>query len=274
MEDDNKISSGFNSCKYKYGPVRIPGTLSEPLYQFLKYDTKITGSLAFIINLSNFTERYFKSIEKPMFNLIEALGGDDEEKKNWESIITKGYGARKDLENYKQVLFRMVFCTEVDNYLAYLSDVMSLIFKTNPNTLKSGEQVSTEFILGFDSLEELVDALAEKRVDSLSYQGLDDLCNYFDERLGFKLFENIEYKSNAIRIIETRNLITHNRSVMNRKAIRKFPDFVEKPGEEIILNGDLLMENLLFLLSSAIDIDNRASQKFHIDRPLMKKDLN
>ncbi|MDQ3686595.1 MAG: hypothetical protein M3430_13505 [Acidobacteriota bacterium] len=90
------------------------------------------------------------------------------------------------------LMAELVLCRSIDNYLVYLSQLLALIFRTKPETLKSGEQERLDFILKHSSMDDLIGALAEKRVDKLAYMGMRDLARYFEEKLGLNCFHRLK----------------------------------------------------------------------------------
>lgn len=60
-------------------------------------------------------------------------------------------------------------------------------------------------MLSHESMDELVRALAERRVDRLAYRGLRELAADLKDTLGLVLFDNEDDLPRAERIVETRN---------------------------------------------------------------------
>jgi hypothetical protein len=145
--------------------------------------------------------------------------------------------------------------------LTYISEFIALIFRTRPETLRSNETERLDFILGYSSMEDLINSLAEKRVEALSYRGMSDLAEYVRERLGLNLFENREREQRAVRMIEVRNIIVHHRGIASRTFLRRVPDFAAKIGETVRL-GDLATEELELFPICVCDIDVRGAAKF------------
>ena len=67
-----------------------------------------------------------------------------------------------DYEN-DRMLEELTITRTVDNYLSYISDLLALIYKSKPEMLKSEEEERLDFILSFDNLDELRNAIAEKK---------------------------------------------------------------------------------------------------------------
>ncbi len=183
----------------------------------------------------------------------------------------------KGLMGCFDVLIQLIYCGVVDNYLSYVSEVLALIFRTRPETLRSGETERLDEILTYSTMEELISALAEKRVNHLSYQGMGELSKDLSSRLGFDLFPEADDMVRAVRIIEMRNLIVHNRGIISKRFLSKTPNFPGKVGDSIDFEDAHRKQELFldidFLAHSAADVDQRACVKFDLPHPVSGQDL-
>lgn len=140
-------------------------------------------------------------------------------------------GALFELRRHRQLLLQMLLTRAADAFLLYVSAVLAVVFRSRPATLRSSEQVKVDFVLAHQTMEELVADLAERRVTALSYQGMVELVESLRERLGLALFANRNDLDRAVRIVETRNLIVHNRGVVNRRFLSRVADFPADEGD-------------------------------------------
>jgi hypothetical protein len=125
-----------------------------------------------------------------------------------------------ELKKNRLLLFYMLHCRLVDNFLTYLSEVLVECFRAKPESMKSSEKIEISEVLQFDTFSELVDYVADKKVHSLSYQSILDLDDYFQSRFGVNIVLE-EAKSVLLKAVETRNLITHNRGIRNKRYMNK-----------------------------------------------------
>jgi hypothetical protein len=128
-------------------------------------------------------------------------------------------------------------------------------------------------VLQHSSIDELVEAMAERKVDRLSYSGLTDLDGFVRETLGFALFDNDEDRKAAVVAVERRNLIVHKRGVADARYIARSGDDSVRPGERVNLYGDLAMDTLELLSRLASETDRRAAEKWNIPQPVSAKDV-
>jgi hypothetical protein len=168
------------------------------------------------------------------------------------------------LGKYNYFIRELMLSRSVDNYLAYIAELLFLIYKTRPDMLKSSEQITIEAVLKHSSMDELLVTLAEKKVHELSYQGIKELSNYLKSKTNLVLFSSSEELEKAIEIIEIRNLIIHNRGVVNNVYLKKTQHKHYKAGDKIALSFELVGEYLAFLTNSVKEIDKNAIRQFSL----------
>jgi hypothetical protein len=182
------------------------------------------------------------------------------------SAAAEGSGKRDKLKDLEQLQLQMAYARAVDDFLTYLSDLVSLIFKTRPETLSSSEQqVPIAKILQYGTKDELIAALTEERVNALAYQGMTQLDADLKKRLKFDLFERKEDSVEAVRIVEIRNLIVHNRAIVNNTFINRLDRVGIKGytvGQGITLHPSIVRSEASFLFERVLDMDHRAIEKF------------
>lgn len=171
-----------------------------------------------------------------------------------------------ELRQHDGLLAEVILCRVVDNFLTFISELLGLVYEVRPEMLRSSEQERIDFILLYESMEELRKALAEKRVDRLSYLGLRELADYVEKQMGFALFPAEDDLRQASIIVEYRNLFIHNRGVVSNLSSRRFPHLAGDLGKRISLPMQEVRDLRQFIEHSAIDIDVRASEKFGLPK--------
>ncbi len=166
------------------------------------------------------------------------------------------------LDHHRECLAEIFLTKTTEFFLKYLADLLSLVFRTKPDTLKSGEHETLEFILGFTDVRELVDAIAEKKVERLSFVGMRELSDFFGDRLGFCLTQDDQEMLRLIGIIETRNLIVHNRRIVNKLFKQRLPHHPADLGSKLEVDYETVLRDCTFLENLAFDIDTRAVLKW------------
>lgn len=196
--------------------------------------------------------------------LVESEKDDKKRERLQEEIEEDSDRTVRQLREYGAVISESALTRGVDNFLTFVTELLAEVFRARPETLRSSEQVDVEFVLEHDSMESLIENLAERRVQRLAYSGVRDLDKYTRERLNFGLFHEDQLLT-AIRIIEGRNLITHNRAVVNRVYLSRVRDSTLRVGDRLVL-GDEMYDDLIFLAQASADIDARAAAKWGIEQ--------
>jgi hypothetical protein len=158
----------------------------------------------------------------------------------------------------------MILCSSVESFLVYISELLALVFETRPEMLKSKQSVSVEFVVEHTATNDLIPALVEKRVMDLSYKGMNDLCAYTEKELGFRLFLDEGKLRKAVRFMDMRNVIVHNRAKVNIQLIQRQPEFKDALGTTLTLDTEDVSDLAAFLVEAATDIDARAIRTFSI----------
>ena len=168
--------------------------------------------------------------------------------------------------SYEKYFCQMAFSRSIDNFISYFKDILSEVVIKNPNILKSKEQESLEFILSFNSLKDLHQAIIEKKLESLFYKGFEDIKKYFQDRLGIELFENKSDYVNANFTIKARNIIVHNRGIVNKSFANEFPAANVSIGQSLTIDFELISKTNVQLNNWISEIDEKIASKFDLTR--------
>jgi hypothetical protein len=145
------------------------------------------------------------------------------------------------LRPFVPLIVDLVLCRAVDNYQAYINDLLTLIYTTTPGGRKPKK---------------------------LSHMGVLEQNLYVKGQLTFSLFQNSAELEQVGRIIEIRNLFTHDRGIISPRFLERVPGFKGMVGEPIRLPLDDVGDDLTFLQGSVRNIDFRAGRTFKIPRTL------
>jgi hypothetical protein len=181
------------------------------------------------------------------------------------------------LADHRKRIIEMQLERMVDYFLTYLAELLALLYRTRPETLRArtgargdgGDTIRVDEVLDHSSIDDLVATIADDRVYTLSYKGLRGLNDYL-AGLGFDLFPNEKSLRIASLLVELRNLIAHNRGRVSRVFLRRLPDPPLLGGESLQLGDEVdipfaeLGRMMLFLDLSVADIDSRAIAKWNL----------
>lgn len=239
-------------------PPEIPTGITDACSHFLDENASLLTFIGFVANLAMDQDEARKTAIKALYEKADPAKYENEVKNVEDSSATKR------LKSYSRLIFEMMICRAVDNYLCYISDLLSIIFRTKPETLRSNEKVSLKFILQHTSMDELIYELIDRRVNQLSYQGMRDLDDDLSKKLGFQLFADSESREQVVRIIESRNLIVHGRGIVNQIFLDRVRDFQTPVGQKIPLDVNTTFRDVKLLQEHVSDTDLKAIKKFHL----------
>jgi len=169
------------------------------------------------------------------------------------------------MDIHSALLEEMLFCRGVNSFLTYLADLVTLIYEKYPKMLQSDKQTSYRFCIEHHIAGDLIPALAEKTVMELTHQSLDVLAKYFEKKLDLVLFTKKADLVKAALSVDIRNVITHNRGIVNRFFIQRNPQFAEVLGKRVALDEQERREMLSSLGYCARQLDLRAVKKFRLE---------
>jgi uncharacterized protein YutE (UPF0331/DUF86 family) len=171
----------------------------------------------------------------------------------------------KTLRKYRQEILEMFFCRVIDNFQNYLVDVITEILKVKPYILSSKEPtISMEQILNKGSIEELLQEIIESKVNSLSYKGFKTI-NEWCKKKGIPL-EVSDKLDIMVEFIALRNIIVHNRTIIDKKFISTVKRTDLKIGEKFKITTDYFFEAIKVINQVVIRTDRKILEKFNLEK--------
>lgn len=232
---------------------------TQPAKRYIEDEQKLLSFLGDTMNLSKLTDQVNEAA-----SALNALGRGEG---SGSEVVAN---IRKSLSNipvlkHGRLLAQMQLTRSVDSFQSYISELLALIYHTKPDMLKTDQATMTiAEILSYGSRDELVAVMVERRVNDLAYKGLRELSDDLKKRIKFDLFPDTTHMEMAFRIIAIRNLIVHNRGIIDRRFVSKLPEYQTHLGEPIALSIAHVNEYHKFLLNAAGDIDERARKKYNL----------
>ena len=167
-----------------------------------------------------------------------------------------------------QTVNEMLLCRLVDNFLIYLSNVISLIYVAEPDRLRSAKiNITADDVFTATDMEILRNLVIERHVRDLAYRGLESLNKYLAQRdqLDFQLFPDNERRKFLSDMVEILNLIVHNRGVINATFLERV-NYLESHeiGEQPEIPGAMLDDTVELTCRLVFDIDQRVIAKFRL----------
>jgi len=136
-----------------------------------------------------------------------------------------------EFRKHSQQFLEMFLARTVDNFQCYIVDLVREVLHLKPEILTNSQpSISMETLLNFSSKEEVVHHVIEKKVNSLAYQGFNELQDWCTER-GIPIIPPAGKQYDLAEIIATRNIIVHNRGLVDEKYLKVVTNPSFKLGE-------------------------------------------
>ena len=231
----------------------IKGTLAA--HGFLEVWADTNHLLAFVLYMVAHIEKSNQAIRHFLGKLEYGQARDEEE---------GGKTPRDFLTHHRQLIAELMLTRHIDNLLTYLSSLLHEVLLGKPELLRSNEKVDVREVLEQESLDDVIRLIAERKVQSLTYESLSNVCSYFLDRTGLTLFHEEDLPI-VIEAIETRNICAHNSCVINKRYVARTQKGMELLGtHRLISMGEV--EALAILLGRAVSrVDKHAVEKFGLE---------
>lgn len=165
----------------------------------------------------------------------------------------------------EQLLWELVFCRQVDNFLSYLSAVLYEAFVARPEILKEKEKtIDWATVISQATIQDVVRVLAERKVEELAYKSFADLRAYFESKRGLPIGNDDDCRvvNDAIAV---RNIFVHNGCVINKQYVKLVPSVGASSVGCFKWIGLDDFERLARVVGKlVIDLDGRAAEHFKL----------
>ncbi len=190
-------------------------------------------------------------------------------------LASSGLLHRPDvMRPYVSFLNTSTLAAGVNNYLTYISELLTICFETQPALMQKMRAVNGGLsVVGKRGKQSSADkgAIVEKLVFRLTSHGIKELTKVLSKELEFDLYLTAEMKEKIPYYVDLRNLIVHHRGIPNHKFLRVHRNHEKDRGRLLNLHAPFIGNALLDMNSSALDLDEYAAKKFGIARPHMLK---
>ncbi|CAM5486139.1 hypothetical protein [Streptomyces atroolivaceus] len=180
--------------------------------------------------------------------------------------LSKTMAYREQINETRATRAEVAIVRTVENFLCYITDVLTEAMIACPQLLKSQEQVTMADVLEHSSIEEFVHWAAEQHVARLSFKGLSEIAEYIAKRLGLPVHTNRDDWETVKRAVAIRNLIVHRRSRIDERFIRSMASFGVSlvAGERYVSPPSMLPEVMKCTKRIVGDFDLRVAKKFNV----------
>lgn len=210
------------------------------LINFLTWVASMAGNIDYVRNIAQKAlEKVGEDTKPPSKNMID------------------------ELRRNRLILISMLHVRMIDNYFCYLTGILREAFCSRPEILRTSEKIELAEVLSFQSIDDLIVHLVDRKVYELSYKSLVDLDDYFQDRLGIRLVP-IEQQKALVEAVETRNLIVHNRGIRNKRYCSRVGEDMSMVGKLRDIGSDYSAKVNLMLFGNIKAIDSVIRKKMKI----------
>ena len=195
--------------------IRIPRTGTPASRSYYNSYSSINSFFNFLMQLVGYADRVRKIAGDALKDVAET---DDEKEKRGKN--QEKPGPIDMLRQHRQQIIEIILVRHVEAYLNYLSGVLFEIFTQRPETLRSSEKVEVADILQHDTVKDIVQDLAQRKVDSLAYSSFDTLRDFFRDRFNLEIAQP-DVSAVITEAIETRNISVHNHCLINERYVNR-----------------------------------------------------
>ena len=215
--------------------------LEECTESYLKFTTEINDIDRFIAFL--LLADKFASIPKNFYEIRYFTSEVLEDSKNnrfkdLSDLVRSGkFDHWFSIYKYEKFLGQFLYARGVDNLIMYLKNILEEIVAKQSAILESS------------------------KIKNIAYGKTNDIKRGF-EKIEVKLFLNEEDMMWFDEIVKKRNLIVHNRAIINKSFCEKFPNSKFRIGKELSFSYKDISEFYVKLTNFAAPLDSRLAQKF------------
>ncbi|WP_316980213.1 hypothetical protein [Shumkonia mesophila] len=215
------------------------------------------------------------TVDRNRFIATKALDGFDVNDEHIKKEYNFEHGdAFKKFKSFSNINSENMCIRTTDNFLCYLSDTIQHCMIKRPELLRSSEEIKVEDVLRFSNHKNLVSFLVDRKINELSYGGINGVIKFINSRTGIQLVNSDEEKLFLNFSIELRNIYTHNRGIVNDIFIRRLGDipgkFKYERGKRFHADFDTIAELANNLYTIASRLDENVSEKFKFKRKKYK----
>lgn len=177
------------------------------------------------------------------------------------------------IADLEQFILEVSFCRSVDNFLCYISDMLTLLLVTRKKFLtRFSKSVDTELIVDKESINEIIHEIVEREVMSLSHRNIRDLSKFLGQKdkLKIRMFKDNVVLDAVSTFVEVRNLIVHNRGYITLSSLRKSPGIKKlgaPAGKKPKLTGEFITWASHIFAFATVHFEEVMCTKFDLPRP-------
>lgn len=242
----------------KSGVMYFDSTIRDVDFFFFIIDTVLIGD-------------YIPYHAKKTLELADGLIVESEMAKSPEELMQTKPGNRlKKLRQHSQEFIEMIYSRQVDNFQTYIVNLVREILKVKPNILHNNHpSISIAQLLEVESKDALISEVIESKVSSLANKGFENIEEWCIAS-GIPLTVDRDLKGKLKEFIATRNIIVHNRCIVDEKYLRVVPYSKYEKGSLRKLDVDDLYDAINIFSEIVTHTDKKSIEKFNLEKAELK----
>lgn len=120
-----------------------------------------------------------------------------------------------------KVMSKILFCSYVDNFETYLSNLLYEIYLSKPETLKSHQQVTVKEVLDCGDMQEFIEYIAKEKIGKLQKGSVKGFIKENKQIQSLNAIKDNE-QDEIEKILQIRHLYTHRNGIVDEKFLKFF----------------------------------------------------
>ncbi|GAL65147.1 hypothetical protein [Algibacter lectus] len=247
--------------------------ISKLLEEANLIEKELAKELFGILDFYKLTTNSYKTNTKLNLSFVENYKKKNKQDNQFISQVINNENEK--MNRYPNIVLKMGFIYAVAHYESFWSDIVRLIFKVNYRKfLNSKKTVTYKFLLDINDKKTIIENLIDKEVKDFGYKNINDQFESINENYKFN-FEEEEGENkwmespNAINyskigeIFATRNLIMHNRGIVNRTYLNLVPNSEFNIEEERQISEKYMSDSIYLLGVTSNKIIEKLKSKYN-----------
>jgi hypothetical protein len=159
------------------------------------------------------------------------------------------------------VLKKLLFASAVDDFQTYLSSLLLEILSHSPKAM-FGKKFDARLLFESPDLESAKRRIVDRFILDLGYKSTQELTEFLSDVFGLKSLDNPLTKKRLNRIVQVRNIITHNRGIVSQFYLHRSGSKSDKLGTQVRVHSPL--KTASYLRGLADKLDRHARTKFSL----------
>lgn len=242
--------------KQAFGPqegIEVQMELSDSLNVIHRNYAKSLALLKGYLLVIDFSRKRLKKEQGELFAKLQALHSGEPDPfppepgvrtfqlsdEQVDLVLKLGRMAEEEQSAHPNLTLRMSFVYLVALFDAFLTDIFANVVKTRPTILKSSKkQITYDRLLEFGTFEAIVEFIASRELNELSYKSIKDQADYYRDRFGVALEDSGVSVNELVELRCTRNLLVHTNGVVNHIYLEQVSGTTYKSGDDVQVDAE------------------------------------